>query len=243
MPQPLHAIYEYYLTFFLKDKFCTVRDSSGKEETKTSSLVTFFTESQGCVYYQGSYVLFCVQFKSNGLFAIFGIPQKMLINSIIPIADILGNGYRLLNEQLGTSKDIFEMSKHMDKYLVQRLLSQNHNRHTANIANCSNLILSKKGNISLDNLAYNANMSCRNFERRFIDEIGMSPKLYSRIVRFYNAIENKMLHPEKAWTDITYEGGYYDQAHFIKEVKMFAAKSPQELFMNTPPPKEEFIEK
>jgi AraC-like DNA-binding protein len=242
MPQPLHAIYEYFLTFFLKDKFCKVKDRSGKIETKSSSLVTFFTESQGCVYYKGSYVLFCVQFKSNGLFAIFGIPQKMLINSIIPIEDILGNGYRLLNEQLDSSKDIFEMSEHMDAYLTQKLLCQKHNKHTTNIANCSNIILFKKGNISLDSLAYNGNMSARNFERRFIDEIGMPPKLYARIVRFYSAIENKMLHPVKSWTDITYENGYYDQAHFIREVKSFSAKTPEELFSDTPPPTEKFTE-
>ena len=242
MPQPLHAIYEYYLTFFLKDKFCRVKDISGKVETKSSSLITFFTQSQGCVYYQGNYVLFCVQFKSNGLFAIFGIPQKMLINSIMPIEDILGNDYRLLNEQLDSSKDIFEMSKHMNAYLSQKLLCQRHNRHTNNIANCSNIILVKKGNISLDSLAYNGNMSSRNFERRFIDEIGMPPKLYARIVRFYNAIENRMLHPEKSWTDITYENGYYDQAHFIREVKSFSSKTPEELFNYTPPPTEKFIE-
>ena len=40
MPQPLHAIYEYFLTFFLKYKFCKVKDNSGKVETRSSSLVT-----------------------------------------------------------------------------------------------------------------------------------------------------------------------------------------------------------
>jgi len=242
MPQPLHAIYEYFLTFFLKYKFCKVKDNSGKVETRSSSLVTFFTESQGCVYYQGCYVLFCVQFKSNGLFAIFGIPQKMLINSIMPIEDILGNDYRSLNEQLGSSKDIFEMSKYMNTYLTQNLLHQKHKQHTTIISICSGMILRKRGIISLDSLAHYANMSTRNFERRFIEEVGMPPKLYSRIVRFYNAIENKMLHPGKSWTDITYENGYYDQAHFIREVKSFSSKTPEELFNITPPPTEKFTE-
>ena len=50
-----------------------------------------------------------------------------------------------------------------------------------------------------------------------------------------------MLHPEKSWTDITYEGGYYDQAHFIKETKTLSSKTPDELFKYTPPPVENFI--
>ncbi len=76
--------------------------------------------------------------------------------------------------------------------------------------------------VSLDALALNANMSFRNFERRFTDEVGTPPKLYARITRFYNALENKMLHPNKRWLDIANENGYYDQAHFIKEVKAFS---------------------
>lgn len=104
-------------------------------------------------------------------------------------------------------------------------------------------ILQNKGIVSLDKLAHFANMSFRNFERRFIEEVGMSPKLYARIIRFYNAVENKMRHPEKSWTEITYEGGYFDQAHFIKEVKTFSAKTPDELFKYTPPPVEKFIER
>lgn len=97
--------------------------------------------------------------------------------------------------------------------------------------------------MSVDKLALHANMSFRNFERRFVNEVGIPPKLYASITRFYNAIEHKMLHPEKSWTDITYEFGYFDQAHFIKEVKTFSSKTPDELFRYTPPVKENFLEK
>lgn len=60
-------------------------------------------------------------------------------------------------------------------------------------------------------------MSARNFEGRFIDEVGMPAKLYARITRFYNAIENKILHPDKQCAAITYENGYFDQAHFKRK--------------------------
>lgn len=54
---------------------------------------------------------------------------------------------------------------------------------------------------------------------------------------------SKMMNPYKSWTDITYENGYFDQAHFIKEVKTFSSKTPDELFKYTPPPTENFIGK
>ena len=167
----------------------------------------------------------------------------MLINTILPVDDILGNNNKLLTEQLESSRDIFEMGAYMNKYLTGKLLGQRHKIYTTIIANISNTILRNKGIVSLDRLAHHANMSFRNFERRFVEEVGMPPKLYARITRFYNALENKMLHPSKSWTDITYENGYFDQAHFIKEVKAFSSKTPEELFKDTPPPTEDFIAK
>lgn len=244
MPQPMHAVHEYYMTFFLKDKFCEIRDNAGNFHRASNALCTLFTESQGCNYYKGNYVLFCVQFKSNGIFAIFGIPQKILINAILPLEDILGEeNNKLLTEQFQSSVDIFEMATYMNAYLIKMYLCQKHEIYTGIIANISDMLLHYKGVVSLDALALYGNMSLRNFERRFINEVGISPKLYARITRFYNALENKMLHPGKNWTDIVYENGYYDQSHFIKEVKLFSSKSPDELFKYTPPPTENFTQK
>ena len=242
MPKPMHAVHEYYMTFFLKDKFCDLRDDSGRLQRRLSStLITFFTESHGCTYFKGNYTLFHVQIKSNGLFAIFGIPQKILMDDILPIDDILGNDGRLIREQLESSKDVNEMGVYMNTYFIKKLLHQKHTYYTTAMASISNIILQNKGVVCLDNLARYANMSFRNFERRFVEEVGIPPKLYSRIARFYNAIENKMLHPGKSWTDITYESGYFDQAHFIKEVKTFSSKTPDELFKFTPPAVENFV--
>ena len=245
MPQPMHAMNECYMTFFLKDKFCHVVDETGKLTRRMSSaLVSLFTEPQGCAYYKGDFRLLSVQFKSNGFFAIFGIPQRIVINSFIPLPDILEkNAFDLITEQLQSSGSIAEMGACLDSYFARRLISQKHKHYTGVIACTSNSILKNKGIVSVDSLAYDANMSLRNFERRFVDEVGMSPKLYMRITRFFMALENKMMHPQKNWTAITHESGYFDQAHFIKECREFSSRSPEELFQVTPPPKESFIEK
>ncbi|MGK2862926.1 MAG: helix-turn-helix domain-containing protein [Chitinophagaceae bacterium] len=244
MPQPIHAVHEYYMSFLLKEKFCYLTDNSGKmNHKKASSLITLLTEPLGCMYYKGDYVLFSIQFKSNGFFAIFGIPQKILLNTIVPIEDILGNDAPLIQEQLESSKDIGEMSGYMNAYLQKKLLSHKHNLYTTIIAGISHTISNNKGIVSIGRLAYDANMSRRNFERRFIENVGISPKLYLRITRFFNALENKMLNPQKNWTAISHEGGYFDQAHFIKECREFSLKAPEELFRYTPPPTENFIDK
>lgn len=246
MPQPLHAMNECYMTFFLnKDKYCSVADESGKKERKMSgALVSLFTESQGFVYYKGNFRLLSVQFKSNGFFAIFGMPQRIVSNNIIPIDDILGRSdYGLITEQLESANGTSEMAMYLDRYFSKKLSSQKHKHYTGVIASTSDSIFKNKGLVSVDSLAYDANMSLRNFERRFIDEVGMTPKLYIRITRFFNAVENKMMYPQKNWTAITHESGYFDQAHFIKECREFSSRTPEELFQFTPPPTEKFIKK
>ena len=186
-------------------------------------------------------MIFCVQFKSNGLFAILGIPQKELINSILALDEILGSDNNQLTEQLEASINILGMGKLMDDYFSCRYLGKKHKEYTNIIAITSDVILKNKGRVSLALLSGFANMSLRNFERRFLDEVGVPPKFYARITRFNNALENKMLHPDKRWIDIAYENGYFDQAHLIKEVQMFSSKSPEELFRNSPPPSEAFL--
>ena len=244
MVQPMHAVQEYYMTFFLKEKSCKVISESGYvKDGFSNSLTTLFTEPNGYSCWKGSYALMCVQFKANGFFAVFGVPQHELINNIFALEGLLGNDSNMITEQLAECKGMYAMGNCLDHYFIKKLLHQKHNHYTNTIAHISNIILHEKGAVALDGLAYHANMSIRTFQRRFLDEVGMSPKLYARITRFHNAVDSKMLYPHKNFTAIAYENGYYDQAHFIKECREFANKTPEELFKYTPPPTEKYVAK
>jgi AraC-like DNA-binding protein len=81
-------------------------------------------------------------------------------------------------------------------------------------------------NTNMDKIAGMACMSIRNFERKCKERLGMPAKMYARIIRFHKAY--KMLESRSiiSWTDLTYEVGYYDQTHFIKDFKEFAKLTP-----------------
>jgi hypothetical protein len=163
MIKPMHAIHEYYMTFFLDDQFCDLIDNSGKwKDKKSNSLCTLFTQYQGYASYKGNYKIFCVQFKSNGLFAILGIPQKELINSVLPLEDILGKDHNLLASQLEASENIIEMGTLMNAYFTNKFLCKKHKDYTHIIANASDIILKNKGIVSMTLLSGYANMSFRN---------------------------------------------------------------------------------
>jgi len=243
MPKPYHAIKESYLTFFLKGDSCFLTDDSGKKINNFSNaLSNLGTHSNGCTWYKGDYLLLSVQLTANGIPVIFGIPQCKLINSLLCAEDILRNDSNILTEQLSACNNIFQMGALLDSYFIKKLSQQKTNYYTNILARIANNISQQNGLVSIDSIAYEYNMSVRTLERRFIDQVGMPVKLYARIAKFHHAVEDKMLHPEKNWTAISHENGYYDQSHFIKDCKEFSSRSPEELFKTTPVPKEHITE-
>ncbi len=65
--------------------------------------------------------------------------------------------------------------------------------------------------------------------------IGLSPKLFARIRRFYQVMDLKTYQPNLTWMDICYQTGYYDPMHLVKDFKKFAGLTPANLFKNAPP--------
>lgn len=79
-----------------------------------------------------------------------------------------------------------------------------------------------------------ASMSClslRQFERNFIARVGISPKLFNRIVRFEYAMKVKNNCPDKNWGQIALECGYTDSSHLLKEFKAFAEFPPSRFYL------------
>ena len=75
-------------------------------------------------------------------------------------------------------------------------------------------------------------MSRRTFERKFLNEIGVSPKTYAKIRRFGNTCLLMAGKRDVNLMDVLHEGGYYDQSHFIKDFKYFSGRTPKKYVEN-----------
>jgi transcriptional regulator GlxA family with amidase domain len=78
----------------------------------------------------------------------------------------------------------------------------------------------------VSDLADAAGFGVRQFERRFRHEIGITPKLYARIVRFEAALQRKATTPLMRWTDIAHDLGYHDQMHMVHDFNRLSGDSP-----------------
>ena len=71
-----------------------------------------------------------------------------------------------------------------------------------------------------------AGLSRRRFSQLFREQVGMTPKLYCRLIRFRQVVRHINAGGALDWADVAVAGGYYDQAHFAHEFREFAGLPP-----------------
>lgn len=89
--------------------------------------------------------------------------------------------------------------------------------------------LKGKGNIKIEDLSRKVGYSERYIQKKFKEFVGISPKLFNRIIRFQNSLYQINSDKESKLIDIALDNGYYDQAHFNREFKEFSSIQPQKL--------------
>jgi AraC-like DNA-binding protein len=79
------------------------------------------------------------------------------------------------------------------------------------------------GSAPIEGLAHATGLSRRQFERRFNERVGLSPRLFGRIVRFQRAVRHLGIESGAA---VAARCGYADQAHLVREFRRFAGQTP-----------------
>jgi AraC-like DNA-binding protein len=85
-------------------------------------------------------------------------------------------------------------------------------------------ILESGGRAPIDSLAAWAGASLRHLERQFREDVGLTPKTFSRIVRLQAAL--RRVRQGSPLTDVALGCGFYDQAHMTRDFRELASMSP-----------------
>ncbi len=88
------------------------------------------------------------------------------------------------------------------------------------------LIYSKKGSMSVNEISEAVHWSSRQINRYFTQWFGLSLKAYTNILRFRASF------PDIKAGKLFPESDFSDQAHFIKEIKKYSGYTPKELHKN-----------
>ncbi len=231
---PACAKPETNIVFSLSDTPIGLADdfkTSFRKISERTLIIGVSTRFNGVWKLNGSYVIFRILFTTYGFHSLFGLSLKDFTNQMVDAKSVFGNQIARLDQQLRGANNISEMAMCSDAFLRAFVLQKKDNTLKEGFAAVSNAILQSNCGVPIEEYATMANMSMRNFERKFRELVGTSPKLFCRTLRFNRALKLKLRAPGKCWTNIALECDYYDQMHMIRDFKNFAGVSPTKLFL------------
>lgn len=174
----------------------------------------------------GKIGMLSIRFHASGLrpFVDFGVDA--ITGSLLPLAEVWPDG-KLLENNMTHCQNNRQRIAFVEEFLLSKL---NPGKNDQAIAECVRLITATGGIIAVEELSANLNMGTRQLERRFLASVGLSLKIFSRIIRFNNALQLIGKKDFSTFTSVAHHGGFYDQAHFIKDFRDLTGLNPRQYF-------------
>jgi AraC-like DNA-binding protein len=165
-----------------------------------------------------------VGFQPSGLYRLLGMPlNEYQVDGAPDSRYVLDKDIVFINEQLQAAASFDRMVSIIEAFFLKKLKQL---RPALPVDSVLTDIVKKGGLMTVDEMAHSACVSFRQLERQLQQRIGMSPKFFARLTRFTKAWAMKEGNPTMSWTNISYQCGYYDQMHFIRDFKDFAGVPP-----------------
>lgn len=173
---------------------------------------------------RGTFSLLAVIFQPYFFNLLFGVSAKEIKNEIISAADILKGQLQPFQESLYNKNDPFMIIAALNDFFIKLISKRNPADYW--LINTQQYMLKNKGSASLKDLENFTGYSERHIERTFENQIGISPKKYNTIIRLHHFLSLIKDNGQKTMTGLSYEAGYSDQSHLIKEFKNSIGLTP-----------------
>jgi len=198
-------------------------DAKGNSSINIYGTNTSFIEVDSATHTQ----MFGIRFKPAGITAFTRVPQMELTDRDIELALVETLFDKSFYETLPQKQSATEIISYTNNYLIGLL--PHLYRPDTRIIHAIDTINLAKGQLNLTRLASDTCLSQRHFERRFKATIGVSPKMYAKIIRFTHSIQDIVKYPEKDLLTIAIEHGYYDRTHLTKDIKSLSGDVPTDV--------------
>jgi AraC-like DNA-binding protein len=150
-------------------------------------------------------------------------------NESIDLFDILSKECSLFYYRLMEQPLLEQKVKVLEAFLIDRLVSTPKKQEKIGLVEMlCNSISHHEDSFDMSRLAVETGFSVRYIQKLFLNYVGISPNNFFSVQRFNKSLE-LVRSAEMSLTNIAYECGYYDQAHFIREFKSYTGLTPSQL--------------
>ena len=206
------------------------RDAAGSADAGSlpSAVLTGLRRSARLLAYGASTANVLVIFQEGGAAAFFRQPLHELFDCSTPLSGLIRRQQiEDAEEQIAAAPDNRQRIIIAERFLITQLIGI---RPDGLVQNALGSIKAAAGNISIKALAGSLYISQDAFEKRFRRVTGATPKQMARIVRLRSLISR--YRPGQSLTGAAYEAGYFDQAHFIRDFRLFTGQAPRPFFQS-----------
>ncbi|KUG07976.1 helix-turn-helix transcriptional regulator [Solirubrum puertoriconensis] len=176
--------------------------------------------------YTGTIRGFIVQLTPAGAYDLLRCEVSRYQNATVPLHQALGapmaDG---IARQLRPDLDFAGCCAAADAFFLHQLAKQQATLGLGGQA--AALLMRSQGQLEVEDVALQLEVSVRTLLRRFSREVGMPPKTFARLVRF-RAAHAYLQEPDATWADAVLRFGYTDQSHLIRDYRDFAGETPRQ---------------
>jgi AraC-like DNA-binding protein len=163
------------------------------------------------------------QLRAGSALLLFGAPADALAERHTALEDLWGPRAAVVRDRLGEAASLEQRLDVFEDMLAERL-PLIRGLHPAVARALQQLVTVP----SVHEVVKQSGYSHRRFLELFVQEVGLTPKAYSRVQRFQRALQHASAPDRTAWSDIAIAAGYSDQSHFNREFRVCVGTTPTE---------------
>ncbi|WP_353136653.1 AraC family transcriptional regulator [Pseudopedobacter sp.] len=169
--------------------------------------------------------LVAVNFTPTGVFQLTGMRLNDFTDRIVDAEILFGKEITALYEKIIESKSIAQSICLIDNFLCVKARNRK-KRNKACVLTSLSILKGNAGDMTIKTLQKTIKTSPKTLERAFKAEIGMTPKMFQRLLRFNQARQYIEESQCTDWWEIVVRFGFYDHSHLISEFRFFTGKTP-----------------
>ena len=199
---------------------------TNRDELQPQSFICGQESGYSDVTSTGDIEMIVVVFQPHAAKIFFRMPVTLLRDRNVAIEDIENTALRDLAHKVEDSENYDTSIALIEDYFYKCLLYGT-NYHLPRLAEVIHHI-NKSSQTNIKTLSDIACLSEKQFSRIFSENIGTTPKDFMRIVRLQRTLSIMQHNQGIGFARLSYECGYTDQSHMIKEFKLFSGYTPKE---------------
>jgi AraC-like DNA-binding protein len=163
-----------------------------------------------------------IRFKPEAVQMLTGVSLGELDQPVYPLEEIMPDLADLAMNQINKNYPVLKVIDVLTQWLSKKQFEPTSNEL---ISLFIEKTIRRKGMIGIKDFCVDLQIHKSTLEKNFKQSTGFTPKEYARVIRF-NFLLNRVLFSPMNLTESSYEMGYFDQSHMIRDFKKITGSTP-----------------